>query len=299
MPRRLALAALGACLLLTTAPVIEPAMARNKAKQANKRPQPPPFLSDTSGDPNFEGFWGEIQCDNDQRHQWMSTGGDSHPTITGEAQGNDAYRRVTVFDGDEFWGERCELGDDSPKSPTTIYREGSHWITQMSVRLPTNFPLDQDMWQVIMQMKQTGAANSGGTPVIELDAYDGAWRLRQSLSPRAASDSRELWAAPLSTGRWTRFSFDMVYSRMPWRGSINVSVDLNGDSDFLDPGEQSGTMRTYTLKVELPGGDRDGVKPGTSIPSHLSAGVYHNEDYDCPSGCYVDLDNVQLLRVGA
>jgi hypothetical protein len=290
---------MSASLLLAMGPITNAAMA-GKAKKAKKRQAVPAFASDTAADPSPLGFWGEIHCAESDRHQLVSSGGDQHATITGEAQGNESFRRLTVMDGDEFWGERCELGEEGSKAPTTVYREGMRVITQMSVRLPTTFPLGVDSWQAVMQMKQTDAANSSGTPVLELDAYDGYWRLRQSLSPREASDSRELWAAPVSAGTWTRFSFDVRYSRKPSRGAITVSADLNGDGDFLDAGEVSGTMRTYTLKVELPGGGRDGVKPGSSIPSHLRAGVYHDEEYSCPSptGCSMDLDNVQILRVG-
>ena len=304
MGRRLLLALLSASLLLALGVVVELPVGSTDAAVAKKRAKKsratPSLVSDTASAVDPLGFWGEIDCVDERRHQLISTGGDQHPTITGEDQGNDSFRRLTVMDGDENWGERCELGDnDHQTGRTAVYREGSRWVTQLSVRLPTDFPLDDDTWQVIMQMKQTGpSANSGGTPVLELDAYDGEYRLRQSLSTRDAGDSRELWSAPVTTGRWTRFSFDVRYSRNPARGSIAVSVDLNGDGDFLDAGEQSGTMRTYTLKVETPGGERDGIKPGKSIPSHLRAGVYHDEEYSCPSGCYVDLDNVQMMRAG-
>jgi hypothetical protein len=58
-------------------------------------------------------------------------------------------------------------------------------------------------------------------------------------------------------------------------------------------------MRTYTLKREIRGGGRDGIAPGKSIPSHLRAGLYHDEGYSCPEssgGCSVDVDNVQVVR---
>jgi hypothetical protein len=254
--------------------------------------------SDTGSSASPYGFWGDVECASDQRHQLIASGGDQHPTVTGEAQGNDSFRRLSVFDGDDHWGERCQLGDDNSKGRATFYREGQHVITQVSARLPTEGPLALDAWQVVLQMKQAGpAANSGGTPVLSLDAYDGRWRFRQSDSVRAAEDSHELWSAPATAGRWTRFSFDVRYSRRPSKGFVSVSADLNADGDFLDPGETSPRIRTYTLKVELPGGSPDGIRPGQSIPSHLSAGVYHDPEIPCPQGCYVDLDNVQVLRV--
>lgn len=303
MHRRFALVATCASLLLALGPVADlplgaaPATAKKKGK---KRP-PRPFASDTVSDPDPTGFWGGIECDDDRRHQVIGTGGDPNPTITGEDQGNDSFRRLSVFDGDDYWGERCQLGQDYFRGRTAVYREGTRWITQMSVRLPSTSAYQEDAWQVVMQMKQAGgAANSSGTPVLSLDAYGGHWRFRQSLSPREASDSRELWSAPASTGTWTRFSFDIRYSRKPGRGFLNVSADLNADGDFADAGETSGTIRTYTLKVETRGGERDPFRPGSSLPSYLGAGMYHDEDIDCPSpvGCYIDLDNIQVMRAG-
>lgn len=304
MPRRLAPLALSAWLLLALGPVGElpvgPVGSADAAKRGQKAQAGAPFASDTAADPSPVGFWGEVECVNDGRHQLISSGGDRHPTITGAPQGNDSFRRLSVVDGDDYWGERCELGDDNSKGRTTVYREGTRWITQMSARLPADaFPFALNTWQVVMQMKQAApAANSGGTPVLSLDAYDGRWRFRQSLSPRQAGDSRELWSAPAAAGSWTRFSFDIRYSRKSSRGAVNVSADLNGDGDFLDNGESSGTIRTYTLKVETQGGSRDGVKPGQSIASHLRTGIYHDDSIDCPppEGCYIDLDNVQVLR---
>lgn len=204
-----------------------------------------------------------------------------------------------MIDGDDYWGERCELGDDSRKGPTTFYREGQRRITQISLRLPSpGFPLGAETWQTVIQMKQSGpAANSGGTPVLELSAYEGSWRLRQSKSPGAASDSRQLWSAPASVSAWTRFSFDIRYSSKRSRGFVIVSADLNSDGDFLDPGETSPRVRTYTLKVETAGGGRDGIRPGRSLVSHLSTGIYHDPAISClpPLGCYTDIDNVQVL----
>ena len=298
MGRRILLTLLSASLLCALTPLADLAAAKHKARHAKQRPAPA-FASDTAADPSPLGFWGEIECAEESRHQLIATGGDRHPTITGEAQGNDSFRRLTVLDGDDYWGERCELGNDSRKGQTTVYTEGTRWITALSARLPQAFPFQLDTWQVVMQMKQAGpAANSSGTPVLSLDAYGGRWRFRQSLSVRQASDSRELWSAPVTGNTWTRFSFDIRYSRKPGRGAVNISADLNGDGDFTDYGESSGVIRTYTLKLETRGGDRDGLKPGSSIPSHLRAGMYHDEEIPCPSptGCYVDLDNVQLMR---
>ncbi|MDX6651771.1 MAG: hypothetical protein QOG09_93 [Solirubrobacterales bacterium] len=253
--------------------------------------------SDTAAGQDAVGFWGSVECVDPTRYQWTTSGGDSHVDASGAGQGNNAFRRMTVQDGDNFYGERCELGrNDNRTSPVAFYREGQRRATFLSLRLPQNFPLDANSWQVVMQMKQAQPANNGGgTPVIELDAYDGAWHLLQSDSAGASSDSHEIWSAPATKLSWTRFAFDVNYSQDPSKGSITVYADLNGDGDTADSGERSATIHTYTLKRETVSGSSSGLQAGDSIPSHLRTGIYHNPAIPCPGGCSVDVDNVQVL----
>jgi hypothetical protein len=292
----LALAILGvtaAALALAAAP----AKAAGGAQPAKRAARV--VFSDTSQSPDPLALWGHVDCAEDSRAQLISAGGDPHRTINGLAQGNDAFRRLTVLDGDDVYGERCELGQNDRRGPTAFYREGRHLITQVSIRLPPGYPLQVDTWQVVMQMKQAGPSNnSGGTPVIELDAWGGRWRLRQSASRRGSSDSRNLWSVRARVGTWTRFSLNVRYSKS-LRGSIRIAADLDGDGDFDDRGERSRRIHTYTLKRETPGGTADHLRAGRSIPSHLRAGIYHDSAISCPppGGCAVDIDNIQVLRL--
>jgi hypothetical protein len=291
----LALAILGvtvAALALAAAP----AQAAGGAQPAKRAARV--VFSDTSQSLDPLTLWGHVDCAEDSRAQLISAGGDPHRT-NGLAQGDDVFRRLTVLDGDDFYGERCELGQNDRHGPTAFYREGRHLITQVSVRLPPGYPLQVDTWQVVMQMKQAGPSNnSGGTPVTELDAWGGRWRLRQSASRGESSDSRNLWSVPARVGTWTRFSLNVRYSSRSSRGSIRIAVDRDGDGNFADRGERSRRIRTYTLKVETRGGAKDHLPAGRSIPSHLRAGIYHDSAIGCPppSGCAVDIDNIQVLR---
>jgi hypothetical protein len=258
------------------------------------------IASDTARNPDPVPFWGEIECADDSRHEWIGTGGDPHMTATGRPQGDDSFRRLHVIDGDDFYGERCELGNNNHEAPTAFYREGRRRITSASLRLPSpGFPLQAYTWQVVMQMKQAWpGANATGTPVIELAAYDGKWVLSQSESPGLSWTERILWQAPAAAGVWTRFSFDVRYSSDARKGFIKLKVDRNGDLDYKDRREHPRKIRTYTLKHEIPGGDEDGIAPGQSLTSHLRAGIYHDPAVVCPEplGCFIDLDNVQVVR---
>lgn len=275
----------------------QPGAAKAKKKKKGKKRRV--IASDTGATDSPLGFWSAIECADASRQELLSGGGDPHRKANGVPQGNDSFRRLRVLDGDDWWGERCELGENDRDSSTTFYHPDRRRITSFSVRLPSGFQLGVYTWQAIMQMKQTApAANSGGTPVLELDAYGGRWRLRQSLSTGPAEDSRELWSAPARMDTWTRFSLDIRYSPNSQTGFIVVKADINGDLDYRDPGERSRKMRTYTLKVETEGDDGDGISQGQAIPSHLRAGIYHDSDIHCPPpvGCPVDIDNIQIVR---
>jgi hypothetical protein len=111
------------------------------------------------------GRWGNIECADNSRQLRLAKGGDTQRRADGKKQGDSAYRRLTVIDGDDFYGERCELGRNERRygvnrgSQTSgtfaLYGEGEHMITFFSQRYPVTFPSDAPAWQVILQMKQT------------------------------------------------------------------------------------------------------------------------------------------------
>lgn len=257
-------------------------------------------FTDTASDASPLPKWGLAECADASRVQRPTGGGDPSRQANGRRQRNSAFRRLTVLDGDDIFGERCELGynwayHSDPGTgivgpgPTVLYREGKRRATYISLRLPANFRLSDRRWQVVMQMKQTQPFNNPAQlPVLELDANAGAWTVYNSGS--------RLWSAPATLSRWTRFAFDIVYSQDPAKGSIQIHADLNGDGDFRDAGETSRRMHVATLLAETSGSD-DRVPVGSSIPSHLRTGLYHDESLPCsPSDpCSVDVDNVQVV----
>jgi Polysaccharide lyase len=255
----------------------------------------PVIASDTASDPNPLSFWSNIECQNTSRASAPTSGGDSHVMADGAAQPDSAYRQLKVFDGDDFSGERCELGrNDHRTGATTFYHEGDHRITYFSERLPDNFPLSTDTWQTVMQMKQTQPADGGdGVPILFMGAYENAWHVESSLAPNG------YFSFPAQTGTWTRFAWDVKYSQDPNQGWLQVSADLNGDGDFNDPHERSPLIHGATLKTEVngPNGTSDGLAPGDPIPDHLRIGLYHNPSISCaaPVDCSVGVDNVQVV----
>lgn len=271
-------------------------LKRYGKKPKKKRRNPSGVLAnDTAANPNPNAIWGQTDCETASRHQRITSGGDSQPTAMGSAQGNDAFRRLTVYDGDDYWGERCELGKNDHRGPVAFYREGQRRVTYASFRLPPNYPLHTSMWQGVLQMKQAQPAdNGGGTPVLSLGAYDGQWLLFHS-GPGATNTDSVIWDAPATANRWTRVMIDAVYSQSASKGRLTMSIDLNGDGSFDDSGERTPTFKLNTLKYETSGSNSDGLSAGQSIPSHLRVGMYHHQGIACPSGCSVDVDNVQVL----
>lgn len=254
-------------------------------------PACPRVASDTSGESNPLPFWGSIDCAESSRYASIATGGDEHDTAEGAQQGNTSYRQLTVENGDEFYGSRCELGfNNHERGPTAFYREGDHRVTYFSERLPSNFPINTSKWQTVMQMKQAQPQHDDGSGVaLEMEVMNGRWYVLDHWNV--------VWSVPAQTGVWTRFAYDVYYSNDPSKGWLQVSVDLNGDGDFEDPGERSPVIHGATLATEIPGYPSDGVTPGTGIPSHLRIGIYHNPEISCPAptGCSVDVDNVQVV----
>lgn len=239
------------------------------------------------------GRWGQIDCASDARYRHVVGGGDTHREANGARQKNRGYRELRVIDGDDYFGERCELGRNSSEDGENgsgktsgtfaLYGEGEHKITFFSERYPASFPTAARAWQVVMQMKQAQPYVDGNVGVaLTLQLFGGLLRLYDF-------DVRK-WAAPAPRhGVWVRYALDVVYSTDPGVGSVKIYADLNGDGDALDKGEQSPRMPMRTLATD--------IRSGEPIPDHLRLGIYHDPSVACPppSGCVIDIDNVQVV----
>lgn len=249
--------------------------------------------TDTAVDADVVTLWRRIDCQETARVAFVATGGDPHATASGASQGNTSYRRTTVFDGDDYYGERCELGKNDWRDSFAVYHQGERRITFVSLRLPDDFPLSTSDWQVVLQMKQAQPSdNGGGTPILSLEARGGRWHLIQSTSSGPSSDTTSIWSTAAQPNVWTRFAIDVTYSPDPAVGSVQVFVDQDNDG-VAD--ETSPRLATYTQKIETAGTSDDGLDAGDAIPSHLRVGLYHNPGIACAAGCSVEIDNVQVV----
>lgn len=258
------------------------------------------LFNDDAGEEDPEKVWGSVDCDLDDTPPEESgpshheSGGDPSPRGDDSDQGDDAFRGVRIHDGDDYFGERCELGrNDSQEGPTALYRDGDRLITYASFRLPPTFPIDTTEWQGVLQIKQAQPAdNAGGTPVLSLGAYRGRWILFHS-GPGLTEEDQELWSAPAQTGVWARFAIDTELSADPAKGRVMVRADLDGDGIFETT---SPTFKTNTLKLEIGDDPSDRFEAGDTLPAHLRVGLYHNPVIPCPSGCDLEMDNIQIVR---
>lgn len=280
-------------------------------------------------------LWGQLECENSpfdpspgtspvrpgSRVANPASGGDDHLLSDGTVAANTAWRSLSLFDGDDYYGHRCELGrnfsgaarpENQPgqsKGTFATYRPGTRRITFFSLRLPERFPATAEPWQLVMQMRQSNPsdyqdANPEAGPVFSLEARQPIWSDRPIWMfdwsrPGVANDNRFIWTAPARTGRWVRFAIDITFSQSKKRGRVVFYADLNGDGDARDPGEMSrpgdrgaGNIsdhpkRGATLPREPvdPGGDagdRDGVPAGGGVPLHLRLGLYNDSSISCP-----------------
>ena len=252
------------------------------------------LFGDAGGSADAAAVWGKIDCASSGRHRQILVGGDPRPDPGEGALGTTAFRRLTVFDGDNVYGERCELGlNDWREGPTAVYREGQRRVTTVTLRLPDSFPLRARRWQTVVQMKQAQpSAGGGGSPMIQLLAFNGRWHLSVATNRNVRTWTR--WHGYARHNRWVRFRFDVRYSRHHKRGVVRLRADLNADGDFRDRKERAGPFHGTTLKREPGGGGDDGVSRGSSIPSHLRVGIYHDDPIKCPDGCSIDVDSVHV-----
>jgi hypothetical protein len=199
------------------------------------------------------------------------------------AQGGKAYK-LTVQDGDNSWGERCELGDGNPtRNGFPVFHEGDDVWISFSVYLPDNYPINTPDWNVMFQIHQEG---DGGCPPIAMHVEDGEWKLFNSSRPTYVLDTVEKWHAPAERNRWTKFTIHLMNSGDDNKGFVELYSDLAGQ------GMQQVMPRTYmhTMTVR---------SDGSPMTNHARIGIYRNPAIQGTTDIYFDGFTIATDRASA
>lgn len=183
-----------------------------------------------------------------------------------------AYR-FEVRDGDDNYGERCEVGQGNPtRSRFPLFEEGEERWISFQVYLPDDYPIDVHSWNVIHQLKQLGGM---GTPVLSMEVQRGRFYLMNSTNSGESCCTDVKWSGPARRNHWVKFSLRVKFSPNPDVGFVKLYGDLDGDGQkLLMP-----RIHTHTMK-------RDSA--GRGIPSHSRIGIYRDSRISGTSHIYFD-----------
>jgi hypothetical protein len=176
------------------------------------------------------------------------------------AQGKHAWQ-LEVRDGDNSWGERCEIGMGNPwKSGFPLFNEGDERWISFQVYLPDDYPIDTPNWNVMFQIHQQG---DGGCPPLALHVENGQYKLFNSSRNTYVLDTRELWSAPAQRNHWAKFTIHVMNSTDDSKGFVEMFGDLDGT------GVKRLMDKTYTHTMTMD-------SSGQPMVNHARVGIYRN-----------------------
>jgi hypothetical protein len=236
--------------------------------------------SDPGIDPNPENLWGNVECQGDSRYDHHVTGGpDGGP-----------WRQMTVLDGDNFYGERCELGRNTKRygrSSATdhrgtfyLFRNGDRRIIDWYFKLMPGFPVTTQN-STIFQLKHTCPCDSiTAKPAVQLMPK------LPNLDLRVPSNDTnpslwDRWSTPVQTGVWYHATFDITFHTTEAVGRVQLTID---DVDGVADARSSPTLSLSTINRD------DGMRS----PDHLRMGHYRNTAIGGTSS--VGLADVEVRR---
>ena len=193
------------------------------------------------------------------------------------AQGDRAYR-IEVRDGDDSYGERCELENGNTSSNRLherilFHRGQDAWIA-FQTYLPTDFsfagPGDPVSFPgdggLLMQLKQLGSC---GTPALGIVTGKAVFAMRNSAGNSCESGAmKSLWTVPMVLGRWVRWVVNVKFDPDPEVGYTATWYDPDGLG-----------LRPIVPRVDL-------GKPveGNRIYTHTQKSPTDHPDPACPRG---------------
>ncbi len=185
------------------------------------------------------------------------------------AQGRYAYR-VDLHDGDDSFGERCEMAMGSPtKAGFPVFSSGEESWVAYQVYLPVGFPSDGYKYNEITQFKQV---NDLCAPALSLHVEEDQLQLFRSADNRGSCGGEPVWTAPVKYGRWIKLLFHIGWSSEPSGGFVEVFGDIDGGGLYrLMPRTAMFTMKTDPLGRTLPVGARLGIYRDRAIAGDATA----------------------------
>lgn len=256
--------------------------------------------------------WADVSCESASRVKQVKS-----PA----AQGKRAYR-IRLKEGDDSYGERCELemantssrNIDRVGGSRVLFQNGTEsWIAQQIMLdrddyafCGTECPLDYD-GGLVQQLKQTGSCGTPANGIVTRDLP----KVGVVLEHRNSAESdcgnatmKSLWRVPIRRGAWVRILQHVRWSTDPGTGYIAtwingrpVQPSLAGNSKRVTRANDEVRIHTWTLK-QGPGVDR--LRQCVSAPcAHLRNGVYRNSTVRGDSVVYVDGTTVAKTRAAA
>lgn len=262
--------------------------------------------------PGWTSEWADVSCESEDRVTQVTS-----PV----AEGQRAYR-VRVNEGDESYGERCELEMANTESKNidrvggsrVLFHNGSEsWIAQQIMLDPKVFAfcgskcaLDGD-GGLVQQLKQTGSCGTPANGIVtrNLPGRGVVLEHRNSAENDCGNATmKSLWRVPIRRGAWVsilqhvRWSPDKDTGYIAtWINGRPVRPSLSGRSKKVTRSGDEVRIHTWTLKQ---GGGVDHLRQCKADPcAHLRTGVYRNPKVNGDSIIYVDGTTVAETRAAA
>jgi hypothetical protein len=284
----------------------------DKRAALNSSPGGVRFRADATKPGGWAAEWADLSCASANRVAQVKS-----PA----ADGRRAYR-LRLQEGDDSYGERCELGMantgsadiDRVGGSRVLFQNGTEsWIAQQIMLDPkvyafcgTECGLDYD-GGLVQQLKQTGACGTPANGIVarRLPGVGVVLDHRNSAENDCGNATMtSLWRVPIRRGKWIRILQHVRWSTDPGTGYIAtwingrpVQPSDDGSSKRITRTGDEVRIHTWTLK-NGPGVDR--LRQCKSHPcAHLRNRVYRNPIVRGDSVVYVDGTTVAKMRAAA
>jgi hypothetical protein len=199
------------------------------------------------------------------------------------AQGRYAYR-VNLHDGDNSFGERCEMAMGSPtRDGFPVFSSGEESWIGYQVYIPANFPSEGDKYNEITQFKQV---NDLCAPALSMHVEQDRLLLFHSADNRGSCGGRSVWSAPMSYDHWVKLLYHVKWSSDPSVGFVELYGDIDGS------GMKLLMARTSMFTMKMDSSDR-------TQPVDARLGIYRDSSIAGDATAYFDGFTIATDRAGA